>query len=142
MRRIALLAVVLALAACTAVPRPAPVRSSPPPAPAEVVVFLRDGSTAPQRQAIEARLRAIPGATAVHFETREDAYRRFLEAFKDSPDVVRGVMPADLPESFRLRVPDRTAAEKLVPELRTLPGVQDATVPIAATPGVSPTPTG
>jgi cell division protein FtsX len=132
----ALFVVVLAaagLTGCTS--KPAPV--APPPRPVDIVVFLRDDATEPQKQAIEAKLRALPGVVAVTFETHEQAYARFKEQFKNSPDLVAATRPEALPESFRLRLADGVTAEPIVARLRLLPGVDEVTIPSKATP--SPT---
>jgi cell division transport system permease protein len=123
------------LSGCAAKPAPAPAPASP--ALIRVAVFLRDGVTEPQKQAIEARLRAVPRANGLHFETREQAYERFKETFKDSPDLVAQTKPEDLPESFRITLTDRAAADPIMAELRRLPGVDE----VVTAPEATPTPT-
>ncbi|MEO3742739.1 permease-like cell division protein FtsX [Plantactinospora sp. B5E13] len=115
------------LAGCTA--------DGPPTEPAAPIsVFLTEDVTEQQKQAIEARLRAVPGATEVRFESREQAYQRFKELFKDRPEMLAQVNPESLPESLMLTVRDRAAfdraaASPLRTELLALPGVDDVVLP-------------
>ncbi|MGW4466483.1 permease-like cell division protein FtsX [Micromonospora sp. NPDC004704] len=139
MRGIRLLVVVMVVAglvACTRVPvvLPVPVPSPSGPVPLDVVLFLHNEVTGPQKQEVEARLRALPGVTGLTFENRERAYERFKETFKDKPELAGSVRPEDLPESFRLTLPDRAVAEPILAELRQLPGVAEVTTPPTVTP--------
>lgn len=115
------------VAGCTA--------DGPPTEPAAPIsVFLNEDATEQQKQAIETRLRAVPGATEVRFESREQAYQRFKELFKDQPDLLAQVNPDSLPESLVLTVRDRAAfdsaaASPLRTELLALPGVDDVVLP-------------
>jgi FtsX extracellular domain len=116
---------VVGLAGCTSKPAPPP----PPPNPVVITVYLRDAVTGPQKVAIEAKLRALPGMSGLAFETRAQAYARFKEMFKNQPDLVARASPEDLPESFKITLPS-PAAEPVLAELRQLPGVdQVSSVP-------------
>lgn len=149
MSRIALLAMIVAavLTGCTSPPSPPSQTNSPAPTspgspvPGDVAVFLLDGSTTAQKQAIEARLNALPGVTAVRFETRAEAYQRFRKAFGDSPGPLASVRPEALPEAFRFRVSDRSRAEPILAELRRLPGVDQVSVAPEASSVPTPLPT-
>ena len=103
------------------------------PDPVEMAVFLRGDATEPQRQAIEAKLRAIPGARAITFETHEQAYQHFKEQFKDRPDLVAATSPDSLPESFRLTLTDPVATQPQVAQVSALPGVDQVTVALHGT---------
>jgi len=105
-------------------PPPEPVRASSRPVPMNVPVTVRDDATGSQKRAIEARLRALPGAAGVTFRTREQAYQRFKETFKDQPELVAGARLEDFHESFEVRLADLAAAEAGLAELRRLPGVE------------------
>ena len=65
----------------------------------EVSVFLAPKVPAEQRDTIRAQLDALPAVERVYYESKEDAYARFRDQFKDSPDMVRNVSPDVLPES-------------------------------------------
>src|SRR5690348_5930563 len=75
-----------------------PVAAPPGPVPSvevraqnRVAVFLTDQVTEDQRRAIESPLRALPSVTEVHYESRQEAYAKFKEQFKDEPDLISGV---------------------------------------------------
>ena len=110
------------LAGCTETVAPVPT----PPAATQLVVFLADDVTTAQKATIVARLRVLPGAAVVSFETREEAYRRFKELFKDNPDLVNQTSPADLPESYRVALA-AAVGESTLTGIRGLPGVDQAT---------------
>ncbi|MBE1486750.1 permease-like cell division protein FtsX [Plantactinospora soyae] len=95
-----------------------------------IAVFLMADATEQQKQAVEARLRAVPGMADVVFESSEEAYARYMEMVKDIPDAPKDVEVDQLPESFRLILRNRAAFDRAVAgplraELRLLPGVDD-----------------
>ena len=77
----------------------------------EVSIFLRDDVTQAQREQLRDELEAMPDVERVYFESKGEAYERFKEQFKDSPDIVANTPPEVLPEAFRvkLRDPDKFA---------------------------------
>jgi cell division transport system permease protein len=74
----------------------------------EVSVFLARNVSQDQRQAIENQLKSQPVVERVYYESQQQAYDRFKDQFKDSPDMVRNVTPSVLPESFRVKLKDPT----------------------------------
>ena len=74
----------------------------------EVSVFLAPKVPAEQRDTIRRQLEAVPAVERVYYESKEDAYTRFRDQFKDSPDMVRNVSPDVLPESYRVKLRDPT----------------------------------
>ena len=74
----------------------------------EVSVFLAPKIPAEQRDTIRGQLEAVPAVERVYYESKEDAYTRFRDQFKDSPDMVRNVSPDVLPESYRVKLKDPT----------------------------------
>lgn len=70
----------------------------------EVSIFLRDNVTQSQREALRSELDAMPQVDQVFYESKEEAYERFKEQFKDSPAIVENVTAAALPESFRVKL--------------------------------------
>jgi cell division transport system permease protein len=74
----------------------------------EVSVFLAPKVPAEQRDTIRQQLEGQPVVERVYYESKEDAYARFREQFKDSPDMVRNVSPDVLPESYRVKLKDPT----------------------------------
>jgi cell division transport system permease protein len=72
----------------------------------EVSVFLATDVTDPQKEDIRRTLEDILVVQEVFHETKEQAYNRFKEQFKDSPDMVRNVSPSAMPESYRIKLAD------------------------------------
>lgn len=102
----------------------------------EVSVFLCGAeSTAPscagraidpeQRQLLQAELEGTPQVQRVYYESKEEAFERFREQFKDSPDLVANVTADALPESFRVKLDDPTQFEVVASAFRGRPGVED-----------------
>ena len=80
----------------------------------EVVVDLRDDITDAEWSALRAELAADPLVTRVEYENKQQVYERFRRDFRDSPEIVAGVGPEDLPASFRLTLVDPRDAEEIV----------------------------
>ncbi|MCU1693284.1 MAG: Cell division protein FtsX [Frankiales bacterium] len=102
----------------------------------EVSVFLcGDESQAPscaggapaeaERTQLLTELEALPQVQRVFYESKEQAYTRFKETFKDSPDLVANVTADVLPESFRVKLKDPTQFEVVASALRGRPGVEE-----------------
>ena len=72
----------------------------------EVSVFLAPKISPEQRESIGQQLRGQPVVERVFYESKQEAYERFKEQFKDSPDMVRNVSPDVLPESYRVKLRD------------------------------------
>ncbi len=100
----------------------------------QVSIFLcADNSTSPtcaskavtqeQRDALDAQLRGMPIVKNVFYESKTDAYARFKDQFKDSPDLVDSVTPDALPESYRVQLKDATKFDVVASALRDQPGV-------------------
>jgi len=102
----------------------------------EVSLYLcGDGSTSAncngtsvtpdQRTQIQQELQETPLVDKVFYESQQDAYKRFSEQFKDSPDLVQNVTADALPESFRVKLKDPTQFEVVASEFRDRPGVDE-----------------
>jgi len=72
----------------------------------EVSVFLAKKITPQQREAIGSQIRGLPVVDTVFYESRQQAYQRFKDQFRDSPDMVRNVTASVLPESYRVKLRD------------------------------------
>lgn len=100
---------------------------------AEIVVFVRDDVTPRQKADIEVRLRAVPDATDVVFEDHNAAYARMTKLLADEPEKIAVIEPADLPESFVVKMKDQAAVRDvrdsvIQSELKALPGVSDLVI--------------
>ncbi len=90
----------------------------------EVMLFLNDDVTEQQRDALQQRLTNDRSLVRdVSFETKEQAYERFRELFKNSPDFVQGVQPNALPASFRVKLLDPKDYSNLADKYRDAEGV-------------------
>ncbi|MFF0372966.1 permease-like cell division protein FtsX [Actinoplanes missouriensis] len=90
----------------------------------DAAVFLTDELTGGRASAVETALRADPRVAAVEFESRAEAYRKFTALWADSPDFVAAVDPAQIPESFRLRLVEPGQYTALQADYSAMPGVQ------------------
>ncbi|MGB8651401.1 MAG: permease-like cell division protein FtsX [Mycobacteriales bacterium] len=79
--------------------------------------------TADQREQLNKDLNSTPLVEKVFYESKQDAYKRFKEQFKDSPDLVDNVTPDALPESFRVKLKDPEQFEVVASAFRDRPGV-------------------
>ncbi|WP_341719151.1 permease-like cell division protein FtsX [Micromonospora sp. FIMYZ51] len=70
----------------------------------EVSVFLTTDVTEEQRTDLANRLEADPLVSEVTYVNKEEAFQRFQEMFRDSPDLLSAVKADQLPESYRLKL--------------------------------------
>lgn len=79
----------------------------------DVSVFLTDPVEPARRQAILDRIRSAGVAERIYYESRTEAYARFRAQFQHQPELLSGVGPASLPESFRVLLDDPAHAGTL-----------------------------
>ena len=72
----------------------------------EVSVFLRDDASPEQIEALNVKIGELPEVDTHVFESKEQAYERFKELFKDSPTLVKNVDAESMPQSFRIKLVD------------------------------------
>ncbi|MFI5955240.1 permease-like cell division protein FtsX [Cryptosporangium sp. NPDC051539] len=89
----------------------------------EVSIFLNAAVTADQKTALQTKLEGDPEVQKVTYESKDEAYKRFKELFKDSPDLVENTKPESLPESFRVKLKNPNQANTVDAEYKTQPGV-------------------
>ncbi|HEY0358231.1 MAG TPA: permease-like cell division protein FtsX [Mycobacteriales bacterium] len=90
----------------------------------EVSIFLKEDVTADQRDAIRKQLSSDTLVKNSVYENKDEAYNRFREQFKDSPELVKNVKPKSLPESFRVKLKDPTKFEAAAQRYASVPGVE------------------
>jgi cell division transport system permease protein len=75
----------------------------------QVSIFLTDDVTDEQRSAIRTELESSPEVKGFLYESKEEAYQRFEQQFRQQPELVANTPPDALPESFRveLKNPER-----------------------------------
>ncbi len=79
--------------------------------------------TQEQRDQLGRDLNSTPQVKEVFYESKADAYKRFQEQFKDSPDLVDNVSPDALPESFRVKLKDPEKFQIVASAFQDRPGV-------------------
>ena len=72
----------------------------------EVSIFLVDNITDAQRTAIETKLKESPEVQTFQYESKDQAYERFKELFKDNPSLVNNTPSSYIPASFRVKLKD------------------------------------
>jgi cell division transport system permease protein len=90
----------------------------------EVSIFMKQDVTSAQREALRQRLHSDPLVDKSMYESKPEAYGRFREQFKDSPELVQNVRPDALPESFRVKLVDPTQYEQAAQRYAGQPGVE------------------
>lgn len=94
----------------------------------EISVFLRPDVTQPQRDAVEAAIRAQPGVDTVDFETSQEAYETYKSLMKDDPAFDPSIKPETMPSSFRFTTTDLAAYNRIregsfTADMEEMPGV-------------------
>jgi len=70
----------------------------------QVSIYLADGVTDAQRDAIAAQLDASPEVKDYIYESKADAYARFTQQFQEQPALIANTPEDALPESFRVEL--------------------------------------
>ena len=91
----------------------------------QVSIFLRTDVSDAQRTAIDAAITGNPLVENKTYETREQAFNKFRELWKDSPDFIESVGPEALPESFRVTLKNPEEYKTFHDQIQGLPGIQD-----------------
>jgi cell division transport system permease protein len=79
--------------------------------------------TEEQRQQLNTDLHSTPEVQKVYYESKQDAYKRFVQDFKESKDLVQNVSPDALPESYRVKLKDPKQFDVLATNFQDRPGV-------------------
>ncbi|MBM2614938.1 hypothetical protein JIG36_05115 [Actinoplanes sp. LDG1-06] len=80
----------------------------------------------PQRTSLRAALDADPRVKSLTYESNQEAYERFKALWEDSsPEFVASLSTESFPESFRVRLTDRSRFPAFQADYRRKPGVLD-----------------
>src|SRR4029450_9337577 len=71
---------------------------------ADATVYLEERVTPAERAAVRAAIERLPFVDQVTYESRAQAYQRFLEQFAGEPDVLATESLNTMPESFQVRL--------------------------------------
>jgi cell division transport system permease protein len=91
----------------------------------EVSIFLNENVTDAQRTSLDAALQSNPLVDSKTYESREQAFEKFQELWRDSPDLVKAVQPGQLPESFRVKLKDPEQYKTFAAQINGMQGIQD-----------------
>ena len=90
----------------------------------EVAVFLTDGVSSDEQEQLRLELESLEEVRSVEYESKEQAYERFLELFASSPEFTQNVDPGALPASFRVKLEDPTKYTIVAERFANRPGVR------------------
>lgn len=93
-------------------------------APAEAAILLRSDITDQQRFQLDRALRADRLVAQVRYESKEAAYEKFKQMYRDAPDLLAAVKPDQMDDSFRVTLADRSQHWALREAFADWPGVQ------------------
>jgi cell division transport system permease protein len=91
----------------------------------QVSVFLTKDVTQPERDAIRQELVQLPEVKQVYYESKQQAYLRFKQQFKDVKSLVKSTPPDALPESFRVQLKDPQKYLVVSSAVQRMPGVDE-----------------
>lgn len=96
----------------------------------EVSIFLCDDRTCPaitaeQQDTLQQDLEANDVVAEVFYESKRDAYSRFIELFSDQPALVDSISEDTLPASFRVRLENPALFNVIRDEFEAYPGVEE-----------------
>jgi cell division transport system permease protein len=89
----------------------------------EVSVFLDDDISSTQQANLQQMLETMPQTKTVSYESKDEAYQKFLQLFKDQPDLTRNVSPDALPASFQVQLNDPNQFGAIAQQLQGQPGI-------------------
>lgn len=90
----------------------------------EVSVYLQDGISHAQLDSIKTILGGMPQVSFADYESKQAAFQRFKQIFKNQPALVQNVSPAALPASFRVKLRQPQQFEAVAAQLSGQPGVE------------------
>jgi cell division transport system permease protein len=92
----------------------------------EVSIFLKGDVTGDQSNAIQQALQSDPlvQQPVIH-ESKDDAYKKFKEEFKDAPDLVAATSPNSLPESYRVKLKNPQQYQQIHDKYIAMEGISD-----------------
>ncbi|MEX0984618.1 MAG: permease-like cell division protein FtsX [Actinomycetota bacterium] len=80
---------------------------------AEVTIFLDDPVKPETRETLLGLLQPLEAVESVEYESKEEAYARFLELFANQPSVIENTDPAAIPASFRVKLADTSQYDQV-----------------------------
>ncbi len=92
----------------------------------QVSIFLRDDISPQQRDALASQLQADPliKQPVIH-ETKEQAWTKFKQQFKDAPDLIAATKQDALPESYRIQLKNPKQYSQVAAEYTGKAGIDE-----------------
>jgi len=91
----------------------------------EIAIFLRDDISSDQQSNLQQQLTEMPEVAEVRYESKNDAFLRAQELFKDEPEILENLTEESLPASFRVKLVDpETDFAVIGARLEGQPGVE------------------
>jgi cell division transport system permease protein len=91
----------------------------------EVSVFLEDTVSPAQQQHLASLLSRMPEVASVRYESKQQAFERAKEIFRDQPEVIENVEPDAFPASFRVKLEDPEQFRVIQARLQGQPGIDE-----------------
>jgi cell division transport system permease protein len=91
----------------------------------EVSVFLREGVSGPEVEQLGRDIGGMPEVASAEFESKEEAYDRFKELFKESPALVENVSADSLPASFQVKLDNPEDFQVISARLTGNPAIEE-----------------
>jgi cell division transport system permease protein len=89
----------------------------------EVSIFLNADATDAQRTGLETELKSDPLVQSVRYESKNEAYTKFKELYRDAPDLVNNIKADQLPDSFRVKLKDPTQYQQIYDKYKDKEGI-------------------
>ncbi|WP_018348093.1 permease-like cell division protein FtsX [Longispora albida] len=89
----------------------------------EVSIFLKKDATQDQRDGLRDLLKKDDLVASASYESKEVAYQRFKQQFKDVPELINSTPPDAIPDSYRIKLKDSEKTDQLIAGYRDKPGV-------------------
>ncbi|SEN00616.1 permease-like cell division protein FtsX [Nonomuraea pusilla] len=80
-------------------------------------------ATPAQKKAALAAIKELPGIVSVYFESRQEAFDDFRDAYAENKTLTDATRVEDMPESFRIILREGADRKKVAEALERLPGV-------------------
>src|SRR5205809_333951 len=89
----------------------------------QVAVFLQDTISEQDRNRLYTMLQDMSEVSSVRYESKEEAYKRFLRIFQDEPAITQNVGKDAIPASFQVRLRDPSQFQVVAARLAGQPGI-------------------
>jgi cell division transport system permease protein len=90
----------------------------------QVSVYLLDNVSQAQLNNLTQMIQDMPEVASYHYESKEEAYQRFLTIFANQKDLTQNVSPDALPASFRIKLKDPQQFAQISVRLEGQPGIK------------------